>query len=204
MSYKDLVKDANNFARILIKKKSRKVLGIYYAVWGFYSLILSFIYAILDSLNINIALLYGLIPIILVIPFAYFTVKIFGSINVDYVKLIGGKDYGMARIGYVIMILLIIMLFISFLLVSRFNLDIAYFVLSYYIYVIFIVYLLYRFLYSKYKLVDPKYYDLIAIFALLLVPLGVVSQTLYPLFIAFEIAWFYASINSLLEVSAIE
>ncbi|MCH4816387.1 MAG: hypothetical protein QXY87_11655 [Saccharolobus sp.] len=204
MSYKDLVKEAEDFARVLIKKKSRKVLGIYYAIWGFYELILSLSYVIIGSLNVNIPLLYGLVPLILVIPFAYFTATIFKGIRVDYIKLIGREGYGRTRFNYTIMVLLVLMLFISFILVLYLSINTVYFILPFYIYVIFIAYSLYRFLYSKYRLVEPRYYDLIAIVTLLLAPLGILSQLLYSLYIAFEIAWFYASISSLLEVSAVE
>ncbi|AAK42294.1 hypothetical protein SULI_14560 [Saccharolobus solfataricus] len=201
MSYKDLIKDANDFARVLIKRKSRKVLGIYYAVWGFYGLILASIYTVLDSLKINIAFLYGLIPFIILIPFVYFTVKLFRDIRTDYLRLIGSRGYIITKFNYVIWILITLALFISFILVSQFGLSIVYFVLSFYIYAIFLAYSLYRFLYSKYRFVDPRYYDIIAVFSILVAPLEVISQVFYLIFI---IAWFYASINSLLEVSTIE
>ncbi|ADX81865.1 hypothetical protein GO599_04385 [Sulfolobus islandicus] len=205
MEYRELIRDSEKFARIIIMKKARRTLGIYYATWVIYSLVLALIYTLLSNIGINNSLINGIIPFIAVIPFIYYTIGLFRGIRIDYLKLVKNKenDKIYKRINY-IWVLLISQLIISFAIVTYLNIDLIYLVLSFYVYILFVAYSLYRFLYSKYRLVEPRYYDMIAIIVLLLIPLNIVTSLFNAIFIVFDIVWLYASISSFLEVSAIE
>lgn len=205
MEYRELIRDSEKFARIIIMKKARRTLGIYYATWVIYSLVLALIYTLLSNIGINNSLVNGIIPFIAVIPFIYYTIGLFRGIRIDYLKLVKNKenDKIYKRINY-IGVLLISQLIISFAIVTYLNIDLIYLVLSFYVYMLLVAYSLYRFLYSKYRLAEPRYYDMIAIIVLLLTPLNIVTSLFNAIFIVFDIVWLYASISSFLEVSAIE
>ncbi|WP_338598456.1 hypothetical protein V6M85_07555 [Sulfolobus tengchongensis] len=203
MDYQELVKKTEEIARIIIRRKARKILGIYYAVWGFYGLILALIYMILDNLNVESNSLYSIIPLVMVLPFIYYTVRLFSRISTEYMRIIG-RERKSNKQSYVLWFSLVTLLIILFILTLHLGIDSIYFIAFFFLYDAFVAFSLYRFLYSKHRLADPRYYDIIAIFSILLVPLGIVSPTLSPVYMIFEISWFYASINSLLEVSAIE
>jgi len=202
----EVIKEADKIAKIVIKKKARKVLGIYYAIWSFYTLIISLFYTIVYSFQINLGseIAYALINFALVVPFIAYTVKLFSNIHLDYARLVMGKDIKGRKRYLIAIVLFLSLVFVAFILIPFLTASSIYSLASSYAYVSVVLYFAYRFLYSRKRLVDPRYYDLIALISFTLIPLGSISSSTYFIYYIFLIFWLYASIRSLLEVSEVE
>jgi len=213
MGYEETIKEAEKLARILIQKKARKSIGIYYFMWGFYELYITLVFTILYNLNLINTLTSLLVPLPFIIPL-YYTFKLFRDINWEYVVFEHKikdleKERKQFNVKYAISIILILLLILIFLIIIP-NITANEMIAlgSAYVYVGFIMFLLYESLYSKRRLVEPRYYDLLAMISLPFLP--PVMTGIASLVVAFTIsmlvamAWLYAGFRSILEVSEIE
>ena len=215
MEYGKTIKDAEELAKILIKKKARKSVGIYYFMWGFYTLYITLFFAILNILNITSTLPYVLGNLPVIIPL-YYTFKLIRDINWEYIvfkykikdKYIekARKQFNIKFAKWVIFTSLIILVFLV--IIPNITTSEIITLGSVYVFIGFVIYGLYQMLYSKYRIVEPRYYDLLAMISF---PFsGPVMAGLVPPIMSFSIymlismAWLYASFRSILEVSEIE
>jgi len=215
MEYEKTIKDAEELALTLILKKARKSVGIYYFMWGFYDLYTTLAFIILYNLNFENALTDFLAILPFIIPL-YYTAKFLRDINWEYAvfehkikNLELEKAKKRINIGFTISIIFSLLSVLVFLIIIpniTTNRIIA--LGSVYVFVGFIIYSLYLMLYSKHRLVEPRYYDLLALVSF---PFeGLVTSGSVPSIIGFSIsilvamAWLYAGFRSILEVSEIE
>ena len=215
MEYEKTIKDAERLARILIQKKARKNVGIYYFMWGFFSLYTILVSTILNYLNVTNIIISSLPYFAVAIPL-YYTFKLIKDINWEYIVLKyrinnyleeAKKQFNIKFTKYVILPTLIVIL-VFLIIIPNITTNEIIALGSVYIFVGSVIYGLYLMLYSKHRLVGPRYYDLLAMisfifsgpaFAGLTSP---VMSSLISMLIA--IVWLYAGFRSILEVSEIE
>jgi len=213
MEYEKTIKDAEELAKILIRKKARKTIGIYYFAWGLYFLYGALISAILYNLNVTNVLADSLPFFAFLIPL-YYTYRMIRDINWEYiVQRYRIKNLEKTRkryntefaISYAVSFLLAILIFLVIIPLST-NEMVKLGAVS--LFIIFILYWLYKALYSADRLVDPRYYDLLVVVSF---PFFAPAMAgLAPPIMVFSIsmliamAWLYAGFRSILEVSEIE
>jgi len=213
MEYEKTIKEAEKLALTLILKKARKTIGIYYYIWGFYELYITFIFTVIYNLKVTNAVISSLSFFAFVIPL-YYTFKLFKDINWEYVVFRHKvkdlekmkKQFNYAYIIYTVLILLFILVFI--IIIPNITTSEIIALGSAYVYMGFIMFNLYISIYSKRRIVEPRYYDLLAIVSLAFMPLVMVGSVSF--IIAFSISmlvamvWIYAGFRSVLEVAEIE
>ena len=212
MEYEKTIKDAEELAKILIKKKARKTIGIYYFMWGFYYLYSTLISAILYNLNVT-----NVISILLFSAVAipvYYTYKMIRDINWEYtiqrhkIKNLekARKRYNMEfAISYAVSALIATLVFFVIIPFST-NEMVRLGAIS--LFIVFLLYWLYKTLYSADRLVDPRYYDLLVVvsfpfFAPAMAGLAPPIM-IFSISMLIAMAWLYAGFRSILEVSEIE
>ena len=213
MEYKETIKEAEKLARILIQKKARKSIGIYYFIWGFYELYITLAFTILYSLNVtNVAIDY-LLYFAVTIPL-YYTFKLFRDINWEYIVFKYKtkdlekvkKQFNIENAINAILILVAILVFLIIIPHITTNEIIA--LGSVYVFIGLVMYSLYISIYSKYRIVEPRYYDLLAMisFPFMAPVMAGLLSFLVSFLIAMLVAmaWLYAGFRSILEVSEIE
>ena len=213
MEYEKTIKEAEELAKILIKKKARKSFGIYYFTWGFYYLYVILISEILSYLNVTNVIIGSLPYFAFVIPL-YYTYRMVRDINWEFIvqrhrieNLEKAKKQYTKELAISYVIITIIFTLIFYVIVPLSTSEIVRLV-AVSLFVIFILYWLYKALYSANRFVDPKYYDHLAVISFpFLTP---VMAGLLPSIMTFSIsmlvamAWLYAGFISILEVSEIE
>jgi hypothetical protein len=180
----------------------RKALGIYYALWGFYMLITSMIYSVFYILGIRDPIITLTPSLAILIVFIYITMfKIFTGDMINrmtrVLKTFRIHDTRASRRSSRIFYFVLAILASLFIYVSIVSGEQQLYYIAMSIYVAPIIVRHYRILYSSPRIIEPKHYDIIAMVTLVSLVFAPLISILYYVFV---IAWFYASIMSLLEV----
>ncbi|MBP1357588.1 MAG: hypothetical protein JZD40_03765 [Sulfolobus sp.] len=189
-NYEEIVKEANELAERLIKKKSRKTLGTYYILWVFYS----FFEAIISSLPLS-SLLSNIASALLVVPFIYLSLRLSYNFNVEYLRLKRGEKFNKKKFDkYFALSIIPFAIPLAILIYSLFTGIFILYILFGYVYVSVIEYYL---IITFRWLGNLRYYDVFAMIGLLLLPLSYFSDVFPTIMV---ITWTYAGTKSLLEV----
>lgn len=202
----DLIKEADRIAESLINKRARRIEGIYYSTWAIYFLMVGLGYSVLYSLGLSVngilVLLINFLPVFIPI---YITTKVFYGIKRDFVVLKHGKLDRKTQLRNLLLIGVFYTAFLFSIGYSVLFTNRIVGLLSLAVFIFTIIYLQYRNLFSPYKLTEPRYYDVIALFSLSFFPLtSVIPEVTGVISVVVTITWVFAGVMSLLEVIDIE
>ncbi|ARM75362.1 hypothetical protein [Acidianus manzaensis] len=198
--YKKVIEEGNKLGDLIISKKMRKTLGIYYAVWVIYFLLLNLIDYV-ESLFTSNNLVFIATDIGIITPFIIYSVYLFGKIIRLHLLRYGYSNKYKVRQRIFIALYYVVL---SSLFILTFNQWYsAIFIL---LFTAGITYSMWKILFSKYRITKGKYYDILAIVSFQFYPIyAVMSMTTFskfdPIYVfIFLISWAYASIKSFLEL----
>lgn len=190
----DEIKEAEEFARIILAKKVRKALGEYYILWSTYPILVSFIYLILSSYVPSLVYLTNYISLGLVGVYVAYTSLLFSRtfskrriLNPNIEKRVLRK--GRLAVWAVFSAILSILIYLMF--TSNNMTNLIFYSLMYSIFIVSITYNI-----AKYTM-KIRYYDYIALGSFIL------SMSLGPINFAFyyiaTLTWIYAGVKSIID-----